>query len=154
MQSSKSPDWKKFGLITGLDKSGYQVHIFLISLVSPQWGTSNEYSQHTFLCRNKKNINTFGLEKASSQEVCQFCRSYSPSQICHFIDLLPKLFKPSWFLKKHGRKAWGLVSLCIFYTEIFKIFLSETTWLIQKYNSSEVFLWWPSAKLIQAIMMR
>ena len=25
------------------------------SLEAPQWGTSNEYTQHMFLCRNKKN---------------------------------------------------------------------------------------------------
>ena len=33
------------------------------SLEVPQWGTSNEYPQHMFLWRNKKNINTFGLKK-------------------------------------------------------------------------------------------
>ena len=68
----------------GLDKSGYQVHvnIFLISpwkhityvvgthlkrLGAPGQGASNEYLQHMFLWRNKKNINTFGVEKASYQ---------------------------------------------------------------------------------------
>ena len=30
-----------------------------------QWGTSNEYLQHMFLWRNKKNINTIVLKKAS-----------------------------------------------------------------------------------------
>ena len=52
----------------GLAKSGYQVYIFLIS---PQkqmlWvlirsASSNDYPQHMFSWRNKKNINTFGLE--------------------------------------------------------------------------------------------
>ena len=33
------------------------------SLEAPYWGASNEYQQHMFLWRNKKNINTFGLKK-------------------------------------------------------------------------------------------
>ena len=56
----------------GLDKGGYPVNIFLISpqkhvlwytLEAPHQGASNEYSQHMFLWRNEKNINTFGLKK-------------------------------------------------------------------------------------------
>ena len=63
----------------GLDKSGYQLNVFLISpqkhmlwysLEAPHWGTSNEYQQHTFSWRNKKNINTFGFKKASFQKLC------------------------------------------------------------------------------------
>ena len=46
-------------IIIGLDKSGYQVNSFLIS---PR-GASNEYPQHMFLWRRKKNINTFGSKK-------------------------------------------------------------------------------------------
>ena len=34
------------------------------SLEAPHRGTSNEYPQHIFSWRNKKNINTFGLKKA------------------------------------------------------------------------------------------
>ena len=54
----------------GPDKSGYQVNILQ--------GASNEYSQHMFSWRNKKNINTFGLKKTSYQELCEFtqCTSY------------------------------------------------------------------------------
>ena len=60
--------------VIGLDKSGYQVNIFLISpqkhtlwysLEAPHRGASNEYPQHMFSWRNKKNINSFGLKKAS-----------------------------------------------------------------------------------------
>ena len=29
----------------------------------PQWGASNEYPQHMFSCKNKKNISTFRLKK-------------------------------------------------------------------------------------------
>ena len=60
--------------IIGLDKGGYPV-IFLISprkhmlwvlirSASARRGASNEYPQHMFSWRNKKNINTFGLKKA------------------------------------------------------------------------------------------
>ena len=34
------------------------------SLEAPRQGASNEYPQHMFSWRNKKNINTFGLKKA------------------------------------------------------------------------------------------
>ena len=60
-------------LFIGLDKSWYQVNIFLISprkhmlrysLEAPHCGTFNEYPQHMFSWRNKKNINTFGPKKA------------------------------------------------------------------------------------------
>ena len=35
------------------------------SLEAPCQGTSNEYPQHMFLWRNKKNINTFELKKST-----------------------------------------------------------------------------------------
>ena len=40
------------------------------SLEAPQQGASNEYPQHMFLWRNKKNINTFGLKKAPELVLC------------------------------------------------------------------------------------
>ena len=64
----------------GLVKSGYQV-VFLFlnkniccgySLEAPQWGASNEYPQHMFLLRNKKNIDTFWLKNVPYQELCKF----------------------------------------------------------------------------------
>ena len=39
------------------------------SLEAPRQGASNEYPQYMFLWRNKKNINTFGMKKASYQEL-------------------------------------------------------------------------------------
>ena len=60
-----------------LDKEGYSVNIFLISpeniccgysLEAPQQGASDEYSQHMFLWRNKKNINTW-IEKSALTSV-------------------------------------------------------------------------------------
>ena len=62
----------------GLDKRGYQVKVFLFlneniccgySLEAPRRGASNEYSQHVFLSRNKKNKDSFWLEKAPYQEL-------------------------------------------------------------------------------------
>ena len=59
-----------------LDKSGYQVNSFLISrrkhilwVIIRSRGASNEYPHHMFLSRNKKNIDTFWLEKAPYQEL-------------------------------------------------------------------------------------
>ena len=62
---------------TGLDKSGYQIFFLFLheniccgySLEAPCRGTSNEYPQHAFSWRNKKNINRFGLIKSSYQEL-------------------------------------------------------------------------------------
>ena len=39
------------------------------SLEVPRRGTSNEYPQHIFSWRNKKNTNVFWLEKASLLEI-------------------------------------------------------------------------------------
>ena len=36
------------------------------SIEAPQRGTSNEYPQHMFLLRNKKNIDTFWLKKKNA----------------------------------------------------------------------------------------
>ena len=61
------------GIHIGLDKGGYPVNNLLISprkhmlwysLEAPRRGASNEYPQHIFSLRNKKNINTFGLKKS------------------------------------------------------------------------------------------
>ena len=40
------------------------------SLEVAKRGTPNEYPQHTFLWRNKKNIGTFWLKKAPYMEPC------------------------------------------------------------------------------------
>ena len=65
----------------GLDKAGDPVNIFLISprkhmlwvLIGsaspPRRGASNEYPQHMFSWRNKKNINTFGMKKSALTSV-------------------------------------------------------------------------------------
>ena len=75
--------------IIGLDKRGYQANSFLISghkhilwvycgysLEVPRRGASNEFPQHMFLSRNKKNIDTFWLKKVSYQELCIFVKPF------------------------------------------------------------------------------
>ena len=42
------------------------------SLEVPQWGTSNEYPQHMFSWKNKKNVSTFRLEKGACLELCPY----------------------------------------------------------------------------------
>ena len=51
-------------------------------------------------------------------------------QKCFLVDLLPRLFKLSWFIKKNGRQGgWAYFSLYI-YIEKFKNFLVRNTWPI------------------------
>ena len=64
----------------GLNKSGYQVNIFLISL---RCGASNEYPQHMFSWRNKKNINTFRLKKILSRALAVICHEVAPLDTVH-----------------------------------------------------------------------
>ena len=63
-------------VIISLDKSGYQVNSFHIArqkhmlwVEVPRRVASNEYPQHMFLSRNKKNIDTFWLKKVPYQEL-------------------------------------------------------------------------------------
>ena len=42
------------------------------SLEVPHRGTSNEYPQHMFLWRNKKNISIFLLKKVLYLELCSY----------------------------------------------------------------------------------
>ena len=89
-------------------------------------------------------------------------------QKCSFSDRLSRLFKTSWFVRKHGARvcvcvggggggvAGRLFSLFIDIENLKKKkkkFLSETTGLMH-YNLAELFLWWPSTKIVQVIMNR
>ena len=40
------------------------------SLEAPHWGTSNEYPQHMFLLRNKKDVSIFRMKKAPFLFLC------------------------------------------------------------------------------------
>ena len=59
-------------------------------------------------------------------------------QECCFGDPLPRLFKPSWYIKKHGPRGWGLFSIyiCI---ENFKILLVK--YLLTDFNNALVTLY-------------
>ena len=65
--------YAKFTDSIATDKRGYphnifltsrQKHMLLYSLEAPRWGASNEYPQHMFLLRNKKDISIFRMKKA------------------------------------------------------------------------------------------
>ena len=55
----------------GIQKFFYENICCGSSLEVPCWGTSNEYPQHIFLLRNKKNIYTFLWKKVAYLELCQ-----------------------------------------------------------------------------------
>ena len=74
-------------------------------------------------------------------------------QKCSFGDPLPRLFKPFGFVKKHGRQGAGLISLYI-YIENFKNLLVGKQLVQFQYKFAEMFLWWSSNKIVQAIWIR
>ena len=69
-------------------------------------------------------------------------------QKCFFSDLLPRLFKPFGFVKKHGRQGAGLN---------FPIYRKLKKSSCQKppdrfpYKFAEMFLWWSSTNFVWAI---
>ena len=73
-------------------------------------------------------------------------------QKCYFGDPLPRLFKPFGFVKKHGRQGAGLIFPIYLYRKL-KLFLSKPLDRFQ-YNFAEMFLWWSSTKIVQAIWIR
>ena len=61
----------KFSLHENTDVKIFMVlHRSRLEGVSSKYFASNEYPQHMFSWRNKKNINIFGLKKASYQGPC------------------------------------------------------------------------------------
>ena len=52
-----------------------------------------------------------------------------PWQKCFFGDPLPRLFKPSWFVKKHGRQGAGLIFPIYIYIENLKKLLVRNHWI-------------------------
>ena len=80
--------WKVYKTHIGLDKSGYQVYIFLIFPQKHMLGVLiRSTSQYMFLWRNKKNINTFGLKKSTLSKAMMYL---PPEKILYFF--LSKLF--------------------------------------------------------------
>ena len=69
------------------------------------------------------------------------------------VDPLPRLFKLSWFSKKPGHQGAGLFSLINLYRKVKKSSCQKPLDLFP-YNFAEMFLWWPSSKIVQAIWIR
>ena len=69
-------------------------------------------------------------------------------QICFFVDLQPRLSKPYWFVKKHGRKGRGLFSLYI-YIENFKNLLVRNHWIDFNITWQECSFWNPLQRLFK-----
>ena len=70
------------------------------------------------------------------------------SLCCH---PLKRLFKLSWYVKTHDARGHGLFFLYI-YIENFKILLVRNHDWFQYYLAG-MLLWWPSTKIVQAIMI-
>ena len=74
-------------------------------------------------------------------------------QKCSFDDVLPRLFKPFGFVKKHGPRGRGLFSQYI-YIENFKKSSCQKPLDRFQYNFAEMFLFRSSNKIVQAIWIR
>ena len=71
-------------------------------------------------------------------------------QKCSFGDPLPRLFKPFGFVKKHGRQGAGLIFPIYLYRKLKKSSCQKPPDRFQN-NFAEMFLWWSSTKIVQAI---
>ena len=72
---------------------------------------------------------------------------------CFFGDPLPRLFKPFGFVKKHGLQGAGLIFPIYLYRKLKKSSCQKPLHQFQ-YNFAEMFLWWSSTKIVQAIWIR
>ena len=71
-------------------------------------------------------------------------------QKCSSGDPLPRLFKPFGFVRKHGRQGAGLIFPIYLYRKLKKSSCQkQLDWF--PYNFVEIFLWWSSTKIIQAM---
>ena len=75
------------------------------------------------------------------------------SQKCTFGDPLLRLFKPFGFVKKHGRHWAGLIFPIYLYRKLKKSSCQKPLDRL-RYNLVEMFLWWSSTKIVQAIWIR
>ena len=74
-------------------------------------------------------------------------------QECFFGDPLQRLFKPSWFVKKHGCWGVGLIFSIYLYRKIKKSsHKKQLDWV--QCNLAGLLLWWSSTKIVQAVMIR
>ena len=71
-------------------------------------------------------------------------------QKCSYGDPLPRLFKPFGFVKKHGHQGAGLIFPIYLYRKLKKSSYQKPQDRFP-YNFAEMFLWWLSTKIVQAI---
>ena len=74
-------------------------------------------------------------------------------QKCFFGDPLPRLFKPFGFVKKHGRQGAGLIFSIYLYRKLKKSSCQKPLDRFP-YTFAEMFLWWSSTTVVQAILIR
>ena len=74
-------------------------------------------------------------------------------QKCSFGDPLPRLFKPFGFVKKHGCQGAGLIFPIYLYRKLKKSSCQKPLDRFL-YTFAEMFLWWSSTKIVQAIGIR
>ena len=72
---------------------------------------------------------------------------------CVFGHPLPRLFKPSWFFKKYGRKGVGLIFPIHLYRKLEKKSSCQKPLDRFQYNLAEMFAWWSFTKIVQAVMI-
>ena len=71
-------------------------------------------------------------------------------QKCSFGDPLPRLFKPFGFVKKHGHQGAGHIFPIYLYRKLKKFSCQKPLDRFQ-YNFAEMFLWWSSSMVVEAI---
>ena len=74
-------------------------------------------------------------------------------QKCSLGDPLPRLFKPFGFVKKHGRHGAGLIFPIYLHRKLKKSSCQKPLDRFP-YTFAEMFLWWLSTKIVQAIWIR
>ena len=74
-------------------------------------------------------------------------------QKCSFGDLLPRLFTPFGYVKKHDRQEAELIFPIYLYRKLKKSSYQKQLDRFQ-YNFAEIFLCWSSPKIVQAIWIR
>ena len=72
-------------------------------------------------------------------------------QKCSFGDPLPRLFKPFGFVKRHGRQGAGLIFPMYLYRKLYKKSSCQKPLDRFQCNFAEMFLWWSSTQIVQAI---
>ena len=72
---------------------------------------------------------------------------------CVFGHPLPRLFKPSWFVKKYGCKGVGLIFPIYLYRKLEKKSSCQKPLDRFQFNLAEMFPWWPFTKIVQAVMI-